>query len=169
MSPNRVHLLRCEYCVHHFGNEQRCGLIQNDDGPVKPNDCCRYWFNPDVLAAENAETAPAGGAKAVLRRPTMRPPDLGRLLTKSEAAFAENVDESVEGCSDCQFFAAPRTCTLIGPDTVEAKGACSAFWRNAVKESEDERLYAEWKQPPPEADRGWLDRLKGWIARYLHD
>lgn len=162
LPPDQVDKLKCGYCAHYFENEKRCGLIRAEDGDVNPGDCCRYWFNNAILNQQY-------DANTLQRPKQMRAPDLGRLLTKSEAAFAEDVDESIEGCSDCVFFTAPTTCSLIGEGTVEAGGACARFWRSPQKEAEDDRLHAEFKSPPPEADRSWVDKMRAWIARFLGD
>lgn len=162
LPSGKVDKLKCEYCLHYFATERRCGLIRPEDGDVNPGDCCRYWNNNAVLDAEYA-------TKTTKRPKQMRAPDLGRLLTKAEAGFAEDVDESIEGCADCVFFTAPTTCSLIGEGTVEASGACARFWRNPAKEAEDDRLHAEFKTPPPEAGRDWLAIMRSWIARFLGD
>lgn len=162
LPPAQVHALRCEYCVHYFEGQRRCSLIRPEDGDVNPGDCCAFWFNNAILDDEY-------GTKTTKRTRNMRAPDLGRLLTKAEARFAEDVDQSIEGCADCVFFSAPGTCTLIGRDTVEAGGACARFWRNPTHEAEDDRLHAEFKSPPPEADRSWVERAKAWLSKFLTD
>lgn len=162
LPPDQVDKLKCEYCLHYFKNESRCGIIRPEDGEVKPDDCCRFWFNNKILDS-------VYGTKTTKRPKQMRAPELGRLLTKAEASFAEDVDNSIDGCSDCVFFGAPTTCSLIGEGTVEAEGACARFWRSPEKEAGDDRLHAEFKSPPPEADRSWVKRMRVWIAKFLGD
>ena len=158
MPPAAVQNLRCASCVHFYEADRRCGLIAASEGEVKPEGCCRFWYNPEILA-EQYPAAAQDDPKATLRRPTMRPPDLGRLLTKAEAAFAEDV-ETIQGCGDCAFFKLGGTCTLIGEGTVEADGACSAFWRSPRREADDPGLHAEFKEPPPELrESGFWARL----------
>jgi hypothetical protein len=134
-------------------------LIRREAGPVNPGDCCARWNNTAILAE-------VYGVETLGRRPLMRPPDLGRLYTKAEVNFVEDVDASVQGCRDCQFFSAPGTCALIGEGTVEPDGA-SAWWRNVQKEAMDDRFHAEFKSPPPEADRPWVERVSAWVFRSL--
>lgn len=158
LPPESVHKLRCEYCVHFFENENRCGLIAADQNEVKPEGCCRFWYNADVLAEAYPGSAQEN-PRSTQRRPTMRPPDLGRLLTKAEASFVEDADK-IQGCGDCQFFLRGGSCTLIGENTVDADGGCSAFWRNVRQESARDDLHAEFKEPPPEVkESGFLRRI----------
>jgi len=156
--PVRVAELRCQTCEHWFGNENRCGLIRAECGEVRAEGCCRMWFGGDVLED-------LYGVHTKKRPKAMRAPDLGRLMTKGETAFVDNVD-AIDGCRDCVYFTPPGTCSTMGAGLVDPRGACR-WWRNPTIEAEDDRFFNEIKAPPPEADRSWVSSLRAILARFL--